>query len=342
MTSPMRAYGADGLRVGVAGAGFVAKIHLAAWRRLGVARLVVYDVHPDRASQAATDAGAEIAISLPELIGGVDVVDICTPTDDHRATAEAAAAAGRHVICEKPIARSIGDALALTDACRRVGVRLFVAHVTRYFPEYVAARAAVAAGRIGRPAVLRLRRESSRPSKAATSWIFDDARSGGMILDLMIHDFDFARWIAGDVASVMARHVRDASDCDVDYAVAILRHASGALSHVTGAWSYPPPVFRTGFELAGDAGLIEYESVDQQPIARYLPPGTGEEFLGLPASPLADDPFMLELGDFARALNTGAAPRVSADDGIAALQIALAAVESSRLGRPVRIGEAGW
>jgi predicted dehydrogenase len=335
----MRPSSAGGLRVGVVGGGFVARIHLGAWRRLGVPRLAVYDVHPERASQCASAVGAEAATTLAELIAGVDVVDICTPTDDHRATAEAAAAAGRHVICEKPIARSVTDALALTDACRRAGVRLFVAHVTRYFPEYVAAQAAVAAGRIGRPAVLRLRRESSRPSKAATSWIFDEARSGGLILDLMIHDFDFARWIAGEVASVMARRVRDASGRDVDYAVAILRHASGALSHVTGAWSYPPPVFRTGFELAGDAGLIEYESVDQQPIARYLPPGTGEEFLGLPASPLADDPFVQELGDFASALSTGAAPRVSAEDGIAALRIALAAVESSRVGRPVRIGE---
>jgi predicted dehydrogenase len=342
MTEPMRGSGAGGgLRVGVVGGGFIARIHLATWRRLGVGRLVVYDVHPERARECASGVEGEVAISLAELITGVDVVDICTPTDDHRATAEAAAAAGRHVICEKPIARTLTDALALVDACRRAGVRLFVAHVTRYFPEYVAAQAAVAAGRIGRPAVLRLRRESSRPSRVATSWIFDEARSGGMILDLMIHDFDFARWIAGDVATVMARRVRDASGADIDYAVVILQHASGALSHVTGAWSYPPPVFRTGFELAGDGGLIEYESVDQQPIVRYLAHGPGEEFLGLPASPLADDPFALELGDFARALSDGTAPRVSADDGIAALRIALAAVESSRTGRPVRIGEVG-
>lgn len=333
----MRASGADGLRVGVVGAGFIAGVHLAAWQRLGVAGLAVYDVHPDRAGRCATAVGADTAETLDTLIAGVDVVDICTPTDDHRATAEAASRAGRHVVCEKPLARTMTDALALTDACWRAGVRLFVAHVTRYFPEYAAAQAAVAAGRIGRPAVLRLRRESSRPSKAATSWIFDEARSGGMILDLMIHDFDFARWIAGEVTSVMARRVRDASDVDVDYAVAILRHASGALSHVTGAWSYPPPVFRTGFELAGDEGLIEYESVDQQPIVRYLAPGDDEEFVGLPASPLADDPFVLELGDFAAALGTGAEARVSAEDGIAALRIALAAVESSRRGVPVMV-----
>jgi predicted dehydrogenase len=331
--------GASSFRVGVVGAGFIARAHLVAWRRLGVGQLVVFDHHPERAAASAAEAQAEGASTLPELIAGVDVVDICTPTDDHRATAEAAAAAGRHVICEKPIARTLTDALAITDACRRAGVRLFVGHVVRYFPEYAAAQAAVAEGRIGRPAVLRLRRESSLPNKVTTSWIFDEERSGGMIVDLMIHDFDVARWIAGEVESVMARRVRDASGCDVDYAVAILRHASGALSHVTGAWSYPPPVFRTGFELAGDGGLIEYESVDQQSIARYLAPGTGDEALGLPASPLADDPFTVELGDFARALANADAPRVSAEDAIAALSIALAAAESSRLARPVRIAD---
>jgi predicted dehydrogenase len=332
---------AAALRVGVVGGGFVAGVHLAAWRQLGARRLVVFDVHPERTRARASDVGAEPMDSLDDLIAAVDVVDVCTPTDSHRATVEAAAAAGRDVICEKPIARSLADALALSAACDRAGVRLLVAHVVRYFPEYAAAQAAVAAGRIGRPAVLRLRRESSRPRKGADSWIFDEARSGGLILDLMVHEFDFARWIAGEVESVMARQVRDASGHDVDFAVAILRHAGGALSHVTGAWSYPPPVFRTGFELAGDAGLIEYESVDQQPIVRYLHAGQPDEAVGLPASPVAEDPFTLELADFARALATGTTPRVAVEDGIAALRVGLAAIESSRRGLPVAIGDVG-
>jgi myo-inositol 2-dehydrogenase/D-chiro-inositol 1-dehydrogenase len=333
--------GAAALRVGVVGGGFIAGVHLAAWRQLGAARLAVFDVHPERARARAAAVDAQPMESLDELVAAVDVVDVCTPTDIHRATVEAAAAAGRDVICEKPIARSLVDAEVLAGACERAGVRLLVAHVVRYFPEYAAAQAAVAAGRIGRPAVLRLRRESSRPSKAAESWIFDETRSGGLILDLMVHEFDFARWIAGEVESVMARHVRDASGRDVDYAVAILRHANGALTHVTGSWSYPPPVFRTGFELAGDAGLIEYESVDQQPIARYLHAGEADEPVGLPASPVAEDPFTVQLADFARALTTGARARVAVEDGIAALRVGLAAIESSRRGRPVAVGEVG-
>jgi predicted dehydrogenase len=335
----LQAGAAAALRVGVVGGGFIARAHAVAWRSLDVGRLVVFDPHPDRARAAASAGDGEVAGSLAELLRAVDVVDVCTPTDTHRFTVEAAAAAGRDVICEKPLARALDDAQAMAAACQAAGVRLLAAHVVRYFPEYAAARAAVAAGQIGRPAILRLRRESSRPGRSPDSWIFDEARSGGVMLDLMIHDFDYARWIAGDVDSVMARRVRDASGCDVDYAVAVLRHSFGALSHVIGAWSYPSPVFRTGFELAGDGGLIEYESVEQQPISRYLVAGEDEAESGLPASPLEESPFTAELRDFVRVLTTGAEPRVSAEDGIAALRIALAAIESSRLGRPVAIGQ---
>lgn len=330
---------AAALRVGVVGGGFIAHSHAVAWRSLDVRRLVVFDVHPERARDAAAAGDGEVAASLAELIEGVDVVDVCTPTDTHRVAVEAAAAARRHVICEKPIALRLDDAHAMVAACRAAGVRLLAAHVVRYFPEYAAAQAAVAAGQIGRPAILRLRRESSRPDRSPDSWIFDEARSGGLMLDLMVHDFDYARWIAGDVDSVMARRVRDASGCDVDYAIVLLRHASGALSHVIGGWNYPSPVFRTGFELAGDGGLIEYESVEQQAISRYLMAGDSEGAPGLPASPLEETPFTAELRDFVRALTTGTQPRVSAEDGIAALRIALAAIESSRLGQPVAVAD---
>jgi predicted dehydrogenase len=331
---------AETLRIGVVGGGFIARAHVIAWRTLSARRLVVFDMHPGRARDTALAGDGEVAPSLAELIEVVDVIDVCTPTDIHRVTVEAAASAHRDVICEKPIARTVDDATAMAAACRAAGVRLFAAQVLRYFPEYAAAHAAVAAGRIGRPAVLRLRRESSRPVRPPDSWIFDEARSGGLMLDLMIHDFDYARWIAGEVDSVIARRVRDASGRDVDYAVAILRHASGTLTHVTGAWSYPGPVFRTGFELAGDGGLIEYESVDHEPISRYLAAGDGRtEPIGLPASPLDEDPFTTELGDFARAIVTGSQPRVSTEDGIAALRIGLAAIESSRSGRPVLVAD---
>jgi predicted dehydrogenase len=326
------------LRVGIVGAGFMADTHAASWRALGVRELTAFSPDHAHLREFTQTAGVRASESLEALVDGADIVDVCSPTDLHREAVLAAAAAERHVICEKPLARSAADGAAMIEACQRAGVRIFVAHVVRYFNEYAAAQAAVAEGKIGRPAVLRFRREAFRPRRAPDHWFFDEERSGGLILDLMVHDFDAARWFGGEVESVMARRVRDASGADIDYAIAILRHTSGALSHIVGAWAYPPPTFRTGFELAGDAGLIEFESVHQEPIARYLLPAEPDmdgPAVGLPLSPTDEDPYTQQLADFLQALATGTEARVTPADGLAALRIALAAIESSKSGRPI-------
>jgi predicted dehydrogenase len=211
--------------------------------------------------------------------------------------------------------------------------------VVRYINEYVAAKQAVEAGRVGRLAIIRLRRESARPNKAADHWLFDTTRSGGVMMDLLVHDYDYARYLAGDVESVWARTVRDTSGAEVDFGFAVLRHVSGAITHVAGGWVYPWPVFRTGFEIAGDAGLIQYESSDSAPVTPYLigERDEGEAGTGLPDSPVAENPWALELADFVASIQGDGPPRVSAQDALEAVRIADAVIESSRTGRPVRL-----
>lgn len=331
------------LRVGIVGAGFMGETHLAACAAEGV-RAVVYNRDAARASLLAGRFGAAVATSFEQLVAAVDVVDICTPTHRHAAFAIAAAAAGRHVICEKPLARTVEDGQAMLTACKSAGVELFVAHVVRFFPEYEAAQRLVAAGAIGDPAVLRLKRASFRPHHPAGHWLFDPAQSGGMIVDLMIHDFDYARWIAGDVVSVHCRSVRaERPEHGVDHAFAILTHASGAISHVTGSWAYAPPTFRTSLEIAGSHGLIEHDSESSKPIVTYLHQRRSAQTrpVGLPASPVREDPYRLELREFLRAITAGSPPRVAASDGLEALRIALAADDSARTGQVVRLGSSG-
>jgi len=249
-----------GLRVGLVGAGFIGRTHLAAWRSEGF-DVVVFDVDPARSSSLAEPFGASAAPSIEALLAATDVVDICTPTHLHASVAVAAARAGRHVICEKPLARTLADGETMLAAARDAGVRLLVGQVVRFYPEYAAAHKAVMAGAIGDPAVLRLTRANSRPRQPADHWFFDHARSGGIILDLMIHDLDFARWVAGEVVSVACRSAAfERPDAGVDHAVAILTHASGAISHVSASWAYAPPTSRTAFEIAGSRGLIEQDS----------------------------------------------------------------------------------
>lgn len=327
------------VRVGLVGAGFMGEAHAAAWRSLGVRSLTVHDSFPAAAERLAGQFDATTAPSLDDLFGVCDVVDVCTPTHLHREVVVAAAAAGRPVICEKPLARTVEDGEAMIAACQTAGVPLFVAHVVRYINEYAAAKQAVEAGRVGRLAVIRLRRESARPNKPADHWFFDPARSGGVMMDLLIHDYDYARYLAGDVESVWARTIRDASGAGVDFGFAVLRHVSGAITHVAGGWVYPSPVFRTGFEIAGDAGLIQYESSDAAPVTPYLigERDGGEAGTGLPHSPVAENPWALELADFVASIQGGGPPRVSAQDGLEAVRIAAAVIESSRTGHPVRL-----
>ena len=331
--------GPSALRIGLVGAGFMGEAHAAAWKSLGVASLTIYDSASPAAERLAEQFSATTTASIEALLAACDVVDVCTPTYLHRTVVEAAARAGRPVICEKPLARTVEDGEAMVSACHRAGVPLFVAHVVRYINEYVAAKQAVDAGRVGRLAVVRLRRESAQPNKPADHWFFDPARSGGVMMDLLVHDYDYARYLAGDVESVWAKTIRDASGADLDFGFAVLRHISGAITHVAGGWVYPWPVFRTGFEIAGDGGLIQYESTDAAPVTPYLigERGAGEARTGLPDSPIAENPWALELADFVKSIQGEGPPRVTAEDGLEAVRIANAVIESSRTGRPVRL-----
>ena len=119
--------------MGIVGAGFMGRVHLAALAADGIA-VSVMDPHPERAAGLAATHGAAVSSTLDELLGTVDVVDVCAPTHRHAEIAIAAARAGRHVICEKPLARTLEDAQAIIAACAQSGVRLFVAQVVRYFP----------------------------------------------------------------------------------------------------------------------------------------------------------------------------------------------------------------
>jgi predicted dehydrogenase len=218
-------------------------------------------------------------------------------------------------------------------------VSLLVAHVVRFFPEYALAKAAVDEGQIGRPAVLRISRGSFRPKKPVGNWFLDEDKSGGILMDLMIHDFDYARWIAGEVESVFAKKVSSVHpDAPIDYGLAILKHKSGAISHIAGAWAYPPPTFRTQIELAGDAGLIEFDSDAMAPIQSLLRSGEGDApDVGLPSSPLSESPYTTQIKEFYTALKGGEPARVSSEDGLAAVQIAEGALASARSGNAVHL-----
>jgi predicted dehydrogenase len=328
------------MKVGIVGVGFMGTTHAAGWASTP-AQLVGFTAETrQEAGALANKYNTKVYPSLDEMLPDVDVVDICSPTHLHHEMALKAAAAGKHVVCEKPLARTIEQAQEMVTACRKAGVQLLVAHVVRFFPEYALAHSAVAEGQIGKPGVIRLHRGSYRPKKPAGNWFLDEEKSGGILMDLMIHDYDYARWVAGEVESVSARRVTELHlEAPVDYGLVILSHRSGALSHIAGAWAYPPPTFRTHLEIAGDRGLIEFDSDGTAPIQNLILKSGNSHApdVALPSSPVSESPYTTQIKEFYAALAEGKPARVSAADGLAAVQIADAAIQSAHSGRPVKL-----
>ncbi|MFD7291829.1 Gfo/Idh/MocA family protein [Streptomyces sp. NPDC059897] len=327
------------LDVGLIGAGGIARAHLPAWTALG-ARVTILstDGHAEQLAAKYAEFGVTAVHSLSELLDRCAVVDVCTPTYTHRPLVLEAVAAGKHVVSEKPLSLDVGEAQEMADAARAAGVLLFPAHVVRYFPAYAALAGAVAAGEIGEPAVLRFTRSGCYPVWAP--WFSDPALSGGILVDQMIHDLDFARLLAGDVVRVHAQ-VRGKQEAgavagDVATGTAVLTHASGAVSHVLGVWGLPDLPFRTTFRIAGPGGILEHDSTAHTGF-RVLAQGVRPLGEGIPGSPLTESPYLTELREFAEAVQGGPPPRVTARDGVEAVRIACAAAESARTGAPVEL-----
>ena len=325
------------LRIGVVGSGFMGGVHADAWRAAG-APITSVLTRPGSASGAdlARSHAAAAVTDWDEFLAGVDVVDLCTPTHLHAEGVLRAARAGRAVVVEKPLARTAAQAAELVATCEQLGVPLLAAHVLRFFPEYARAKEVVDRGDIGRPGVLRLTRNRSLPEKPGDNWFLDDEKSGGLVLDLMIHDLDYAQWVAGPVTSVYARSVRSARPgTDVDHAVALLTHAGGAITHLEASWAHPPTTFRTYLEIAGTAGLLQSDSDRTTPLRPALRDPAPDGVVPLPGSPLTRSPFELQMRHLLDVLAGRAEPVVTAREALAAVRAAEAAVESLRTGLPV-------
>ncbi|MEV8593462.1 Gfo/Idh/MocA family protein [Streptomyces sp. NPDC052013] len=322
-----------GLDVAVIGAGFIARTHVPAWIALG-ARIRVYSTD-GRAALLAEEFGLTEAASLEEALDWAAVVDICTPTTTHHDIALAAFEAGADVLCEKPLALTPQDAREMAGAARAAGRRLYPAHVVRFFPAYVRLRDAVTSGALGHVTVARFTRTGRYP--VWSPWFADPALSGGIVTDQMLHDMDIARWLFGDIVSIHAtqRGNPAAPDGPVATGSATLTHASGVISQVLGVWGPPATPFRYTFHIAGPKGTLTHDSLAHPSLRVTGAPGA--EAGGVPTGDFGEDPFAAQIREFACAFRGGPAPRVTAEDGVAAVEIAAAARQSAATGQAVTV-----
>ena len=319
------------VRIGVVGSGFMAETHLEGYAS-GTDAEIVAVASPNTADEFVErhELSAETFASAEEMIASADVdaIDICSPTPTHRPLVKAAAERGLDVFCEKPLASSLADAEAIDTAAAAAGITLMVGHVVRFFPQYETIKRRVESGAIGEPGVARARRLSPFPEWGRGGWYAE--ASGGVLLDLAIHDFDYLRWVFGPVKHVFAR---ETTWKDGQHAHATLRFESGAAGYVEASWAQPrDDELRTSLELAGDDGLIELDR-DSAPFRLRR---EGESVV---ESTLAVDGYGRELAEFVDCVETGRTPSVTAVDAIEALRISLAAKRSAERNEPVALTE---
>ncbi len=334
------------VKVALVGAGGMGSMHAGCYAAIANAQLTgVYDTRPDTAAALAGKHGCRAFSDFDAMLSesGADIVDVCCPTPWHaeyvcRAAASAGAVGLRGIAVEKPMARTVAECEQMTVACEAAAIPLFIAHVVRFFPEFAQAKRQVEAGAVGAPAAIRTRRGGAMP-RGWNDWFADFSMSGGVILDLMVHDFDWMRWTFGDVQRVYAKGLLDSRLPAFDYALVTLRFASGAIGHVEGTWA-DPSGFKVAIEIAGDKGLLEYNfnQPTATPFQAALTSAEGPKAgVALPESPVAVSPYQSELQHFVDCIEQGVRPSIAPADGAAAVRIACAAEESIRTGRTVAI-----
>jgi myo-inositol 2-dehydrogenase/D-chiro-inositol 1-dehydrogenase len=331
------------LRIGVIGVGRIGRMHADLLeRRVAGARVAaVRDAHAETARAIGADLDVPVAASVDELLsdGAVDAVAICTSTDTHAELIEAAARAGKAIFCEKPVSLDLATVDRALAAVREAGVPFQIGFNRRFDPGHQSVRDAVAGGAVGDVHLLRISSRDPAPPPLAYVKV-----SGGIFLDMTIHDFDMARYVAGsEVVDVHARGtVRIdpgfAEAGDVDTALVTLQHENGCLTAIDNSrqavYGYDQRV-----EAFGSLGVASSENPSAHAGVLRTANGTSSALLPYFYLERYLPSYIREWEAFVAAVSTGETPPVGAADARAPLVIGLAAWRSLREGRAVRVDE---
>ncbi len=321
------------MRVGLIGCGGMGNVHAQMVANCGLHITVCGDTLETKAQAIATRFGAEATTDCMGLVqrDDVDIVAITTPTPAHAPYVIAAARAGKTIFCEKPFTRTWPECEAAVAAVKEAGVKLYVGHVLRFFQEFEALRAQVAAGQIGKPGFVRTYRGGIFPLGEG-KWFRDYAQSGGVTYDCIIHDFDWLRYMFGNPERIYSHAIE--RDDAINYAHVTMRFPGEVISSTTGSWAHPAG-FRVKAEICGDQGMLQFDN-DEAPISVMMRtvPGASPDMI-VPGSPVPTSPYQLEWEDFLGWLRDEHPPRVTVEDAVWAVRMGLGALESARTKQPV-------
>ena len=340
------------VNVAVVGLGFMGITHLKAYRQIPNARIVALcDAVRLPVDGVLGAAGGNLGSGdeplsfdmtqvrathqLDELLAdpSIDLIDICVPTLAHPKLAIAALEAGKHVICEKPLARTAADARAIVAAAARAPGFFMPAMCIRFWPEYVWLKQAIDAQAYGRVLAARFRRVSEPPAWGREHF-FDGAKSGGAILDLHIHDADFVQYCFGRPGAVFAQGFTRYSG-EIDRVVAQYQVGCAAAVSAEGGWVMGDGHgFEMAFTVIFENATVDFNSSRGTAALRVFQ--QGRETRVIEVAP--GDGYLAELSYMIQCIRDGQAPAiVTGGDGASAVEICEAEGESIRSGKIVAL-----
>lgn len=332
------------LKIGVIGAGRIGKVHAATLvQNVPQAEvLAIADINEESACELAEKFGIGLVTNnYKDVLAnpGIEAVVICSPTDTHAQYIIEAAEAGKHIFCEKPVDLTLAAIKKAIEAVDKAGVKLMVGFNRRFDPNFLKIHEMVKAGKIGDPHILKITSRDPAPPPAEYS-----AVSGGIFLDMTIHDFDMARYVVGSEVTEVYTKAAVLVDPeigkagDVDTAIITLTFENGAIGVIDNSrkavYGYDQRV-----EIFGSMGMVNVDNNYPENHRYYTVDGVHKT---LPLNFFMDrylEAYANEMKIFCDAVSNDSELPVSGHDGLMSVAIALAAKKSYSEGRPVKLSE---
>ncbi len=352
----LKSRGSKTVRVGVVGLGFMGVMHIKAYQQLRGAQLAaVCDPVRQPVDGMLTDPGGNVGDAAPvklnmkqvtpyrnldEMLANpaIDLVDICVPTHLHPSVAKAALASGKHVLCEKPLARTPVQAREIVDAAAKAKGFFMPAMCMRFWPGWAWLKPAIEEQKYGKVLAARFRRIAEPPGWGRENY-FKGNQSGGALLDLHIHDTDFVQFCFGRPRSVFSSGLSKFSGA-IDHVVTQYQYDSGVLVSAEGSWLVTPGGgFNMAYTVHFEKGMADYDFSRGSEALKIFKAGKKKPRIVKLKGP---DGYALELQHMIQAIQSGTPPSVvTAKDGLSAVEICEAEEKSVRSGQVEPVRSAG-
>ncbi|NLE60169.1 MAG: Gfo/Idh/MocA family oxidoreductase, partial [Planctomycetes bacterium] len=337
--------------VGLIGAGFIGRNHFNQYEKLGQRAKVVAlcDKEPQRRAGDWSGVGGNIGdaqgtkrdlgdikpyAEWRDLLADpkVQMVDICVPTYLHPEMSIAALDAGKHVLCEKPMALTVEACDKVLSAAAKAKGRFMIAQCIRFWPECVYLKQAIDDKRFGKLKALSLRRQASTPTYSLNDWILDPKLSGGAILDLHVHDTDWALHLLGTPQTITAQVSKRNGSPDRVHSLWYYR--PDLVLQIEGFWDMPSAFgFNMGFTARFEKAAVMFELSNGKPLTVFKEDGSTETPTMGP-----NDGYFNEIDYFLGCIERGAGPNVSTPgESREAVRMALLEKESAKTGQSARV-----